>query len=182
MWLMVPKARIEVSRLERPFYYLAGPLQGGGDWRTRFVGEMARTLTRGTVAVPVRYLRPIPSVQTVSADSTDTFAHQLEWERYYLNIASRIGCIIFWLPRESPTDRRADGQPYARDTYGELGEWRGRLLYNFNLKVVIGAEEGFPGLDVIVRNYREALGEQFPIYRTMEETIRAAIARASGTR
>ncbi len=89
------------------------------------------------------------------------------------------GCIIFWLPEESRTNPRDDGSPYARDTYGELGEWRARCSTKQNWlvsapRVVIGAEPGFPGLKQIKTNF-EAMIPGFPFYDSLEETINAAI-------
>lgn len=64
------------------------------------------------------------------------------------------------------------------DTRGELGEWRGRMIYDQTLRVVIGAKEGFRGLSQIQRNFNEALGYEFPIFKTLSETVDAAIKKA----
>lgn len=52
-------------------------------------------------------------------------------------------------------------------------------MHNPDLHVVIGAESDFPGLNVIQRNFNDALGCKFPIYRTMEETASAAIYKSA---
>jgi hypothetical protein len=74
-----------------------------------------------------------------------------------------------------------DGQPYARDSYGEIGEWRGRMMYDRTAHFVIGAEAQFPGLNVISQNFRSAIGELFMVHSSLAETVGEAIQR-SGAR
>ena len=93
-------------------------------------------------------------------------------------MAAMVGCLIFWLPCESKIYPRTGGEPYAMDTRGELGEWRGRLMNDPDLRIVIGAEPGFPGLSQISRNFSLATKSDFPIYGSLAETIAAAIKMA----
>jgi hypothetical protein len=111
----------------------------------------------------------------------DYFSRQTLWERYYLEIVAKRknGCIIFWLPCESKDNPRRDGSPYARDSYGELGEWRGRMINDPNLHVVIGAESGFPGLNQINANFSSALKKEFCIHTTLQDTVKAAVSVTS---
>jgi hypothetical protein len=46
--------------------------------------------------------------------------------------------------------------------------------------VVIGGDEDFSGLDVIKRNFDHVTRSDFPIYNTMDETVDAAIRKATG--
>ena len=106
-----------------------------------------------------------------------SFNRQLDWERFYLQFASlrrNRGCIIFWLGCESKESPHPGPEPYAMDTRGELGEWRWRMRTE-GARVVIGAESGFLGLSQIQRNFTWALGYDFPIYKTIEETAKAAV-------
>ncbi len=48
-------------------------------------------------------------------------------------------------------------------------------MHNKKLRVVIGGEEGFYGLDCIKRNYRGRVDPDFHFYKTMTETAAAAI-------
>jgi len=111
----------------------------------------------------------------------NAFVKQLSWERCYMEIASKQGCIIFWLPCEDRESTRSiiDG-PYAMDTRGELGEWRGRMMCNKHnlIKVVVGADPEFPGLSQIQRNFNEAFNTVFPIYSSLGETVEAAVTIA----
>ncbi len=106
---------------------------------------------------------------------------QTYWERYYLAIASTQGAIIFWLPKESKTKPRPpETGPYARDTYEELGEWRARMVRD-KAREVIGAQQGFPGLSVILKNFRAMIGDGFTPYGTLRETVRAGVALAGAS-
>ncbi len=117
------------------------------------------------------------------------FPDQTEWERHYLELASYYGSIIAWLQCEDPNNRRKyeDG-PYGQDTYGELGRWsikssqmdslydKGHVTARVNF--ALGAEKGFFGLKVIQRNFDRDHGKPYPIYKSLSETINAAIALA----
>lgn len=63
------------------------------------------------------------------------------------------------------------------DTRGELGEWRGRMMANKKLRVIVGAEPDFPGLSQIARNWNQALRKNIPIRSTLEEVVTIAIAK-----
>ena len=125
------------------------------------------------------------------AQATAHTDRQLPWERHYLDLAAGVtprgfagqapagGCLIFWLPAESTKYPKGQGLgPYAQDTRGELGEWRGHMTHLRGLRVVVGGEEGFPGLDTITRNFQYALGEGFAVHRTLAATAAAAVELA----
>lgn len=163
-----------------PVFFLAGPVQGGGDWQQEMCFEIKRQLGERDflAAVPCRYGQSHYLRNFKASGKIDVYEHQLDWERHYLHLTGTHGCIIFWLPEESKMCPRNDGLPYATDTRGELGEWRGQLMHNHFLRVVIGGEKGFPGLDVIVRNFKAAIHPDFPIYESIRKTVSAAIAKA----
>lgn len=159
-------------------FFLAGPVQGGEDWQLRAYRLILNRIQNFHAIIPCRYKEPHPLVYRREGGIESHFVRQTTWERHYLNMASERGCILFWLPCESKSEPRKDGQPYARDTYGELGEWRGRKMYNPGIRLVVGAEKDFPGLSQITQNFREALGPMFRIHSTLEETVEAAIMLA----
>jgi hypothetical protein len=69
------------------------------------------------------------------------------------------------------------GKDYARDTRGELGEWRGQLKHDKNVRFVIGAEQGFDGLDIIKCN-SSAVSPGIEFYSTLEKTCEEAVRLA----
>jgi len=178
MRIVLPKTFVEIDNDYGPVFFLAGPIKGGNDWQYRVVKEIERYYVGFYAVLPNRYKNFHPLMLRKINGNENKFERQTSWERHYLNIASNLGCIIFWLPAEDKLNPRKDGEVYARDTRGELGEWRGRMMHNKDLKVVIGAEEDFPGLSQIQRNFNEALNIQFPIYKTLSGTVEAAIDKS----
>jgi hypothetical protein len=172
MKVILPKTKVELNS-DWPVFFLAGPVQGGDDWQQRCYIEIQKYLTFFYAVIPCRYPEDHILMQVAEKGINNFFERQTMWERFYLKIASIKGCIIFWLPCESKINPRKDGLPYAMDTRGELGEWRGQMMYNSEIKLVIGAEEKFPGLSSIQRNFNAFT--TFPIYNSLENTVKAAM-------
>lgn len=173
MKILLPKNYVDPKDLPKPLFFLAGPVRGGDDWQYRCVKMLEKRFEDFSVAIPCRYdaEHPLKKISLVGAENV--FERQTQWERFYLQAASEHGCIIFWLPEESKIHPRDDGDPYARDSYGELGEWRGRMMNDLSGKtcVIIGAESGFPGLSQIQCNFDSALEKKVLIHATLEEVI-----------
>jgi hypothetical protein len=177
MNIILPKTLCSIDSRQGPFFFLAGPVLGGGGWQEKCCEEIKKYFHRFYVALPCRYQADHPFYKVRMKGMEAHFHRQLAWERYYLDLASREGCIIFWLPLESRASPRTDGLPYAMDTRGELGEWRARLMQNRKLRVVVGAETGFPGLSQIEYNFKDSIGS-FDIYPSLATTVEAAVSKA----
>lgn len=179
MKILIPKHKYEIPFGSKVFF-LAGPVRGADDWQRVCAEKLGELLADCYVAIPYYHTKEVkyPLMDIAERGTGEEFPRQQDWERYYLDVASTSGSIIFWLPEESKTNPRADGQ-YARDTRGEIGEWRGRLMANPILKVAVGGEEGFSGFDQIMRNFKSAVGQNFPIYSTLDETVAAAVEHAT---
>lgn len=175
MKIVLPMTLYKIDPAYGPFFFLAGPVRGGDYWQTKCCEEIKKHIPNFYAALPCRYPENDPLLAFRVNGDENHFDRQLTWERHYLDIAASTGCLIFWLPRESKTNRRVDGYPYAMDTRGELGEWRGRLIYDPKIRIVIGADPCFPGINQIQRNFNFATKSEFPIYDTLEKTVAAAI-------
>ncbi|MCX6722609.1 MAG: hypothetical protein NT094_00900 [Candidatus Staskawiczbacteria bacterium] len=182
MNLILPRTFIEKAGISHPLFFLAGPVLGGGNWQERCCMEISRRLHHFSVVVPCRW-KPGDKLSCYRVSGTESrFTRQTAWEYHYLSLATELskehqGCIIFWLPAESKEYPRKDGQPYARDTYGELGRW-GSIAAVTKSHLVVGAEPDFPGLSVIRENLRLERGlyiDSFPIHSNLEETVNAAV-------
>ena len=184
MRLILPKKRVDFRDSRTPIFFLAGPILGARDWQADACGFVGFNCDfQCNIANPRRYPGTHPFWDNEKETDPDSeiigedFPHQTAWEAHYLELAGEIaerGCIIFWLPCESMTNPRADGNPYSMDTRGEIGEWRWRKKCNPGVRIVIGAEENFPGLRTIRRNTDRVLGSDFPIYTSFKETMLAA--------
>ncbi len=194
MSLLIPKLRVDEWG-SVPLLFFAGPVRGGGDWQMRaYYLAYQHTGGQFCAAVPMRYARvepPHPLMSEVLTGGYDSFTRQLAWERHYLEIAGlaqerkpRPGCIMFWLGLESEENPHPGPEPYAMDTRRELGEWMAllRIFGSDAVRLVIGANPNFHGLDVIKHVYGEAAGESAKIHDTLEATVEAAIARATRPR
>jgi hypothetical protein len=178
MPIILPKVRVPRHYIKGPLFFLLGPVLGGGDWQRKCCELLFQNVGDCWIVNPCRYESGHPLFKHRATKGTvDNDSHQLDWERLYLALANQTGCIIAWLPNESKTHPRTDGEPYACDTRGELGEWRGRMIFSEIRPLVLGADPGFPGLKNITRNFQLAFSDPtFPIYSTLEETVDAAIA------
>ncbi|HSI20225.1 MAG TPA: hypothetical protein VLA04_00740 [Verrucomicrobiae bacterium] len=179
MQLILPKTLVPDGEILRPLFFLAGPIKGGGNWQQTACDLIASKMDPVAIAAPRRWTAEHPMHTHRAPGQEEAFTRQTLWERHYLDRAADWGCVLFWLLNESKSEPRQDGQPYGRDTTGELSAWRIKLLHNPSLKVVVGAEPDFPGLSVLTCNLYEDLGYDFPIYSTLEETVDAAIAMAN---
>jgi hypothetical protein len=181
--LILPKTLVPDSEIEGGLFFLAGPIKGGDDWQKDCCELLEQKVGPDvTIVNPCRYDEDHPLYRYKLDGNENYFSRQTLWERHYLARASVSGCILFWCPCQSLTNPRKDNQPYARDTYGELGEWRGRLMNNLNLNVVVGAQTGFPGYSVIQTNFNEALKTHFHIYVDLEKAVEAAIQKSQSHR
>lgn len=175
MRMILPKTRAILRKEHGPLFFLAGPVRGGGDWQWKAFHEIAKYFPRFSAANPCRYAPEHPAWEYEAQGKKDAFDRQLTWERFYLEKAAHTGCIIFYLPEECKTNPHPGPEPYGMDTRGELGEWRGRMMYGETKRVVIGAEPGFHGLSQIQRNFNKALKRNFKIHTSLEATIKAAV-------
>ena len=197
--LILPKMGVEIDFNEgNRLYFLGGPIQGGGDWQSIAIDMLSKLDPNCYIACPCRYStdhwlfkHPIHLICEKSKQGLE-FPNQTLWERYYLERASYYGAIIMWLPCEDEANPRADGSPYAQDTYGELGSWRvkaanppafsferGRMRRHFHrVNLVIGAESNFPGLKTIQKNFNDEFKREYIIYSSLKETVENAVALA----
>lgn len=186
MKIIIPKRFVNLTNYRGvPLFFLGGPVVGGGEWQQRMCRAILLQQHESIIVVPNRWDTAHPLAEHFLEEASGPlvrFEDQLAYEMHYLDFAGitwRPGCIIFWLAVQREPRPPALG-PYGQDSYGEVGEWRGRMMCsNEKIRLVIGAEAGFPGLDTIRRNYSRRLRCDFPIYKTMEETVSAALKMAT---
>lgn len=196
--LVLPKTLIDLNEVADIVFFLAGPIKGAGDWQKEVIKVLQKHVDRldcrGSVYVicPSEYQSThelYPLRVTGIPDGSYTEEQKMitrsrtDWERHYLEVASRLGCIVFWLGQEDKNNpRKKEDGPYARDTYGELGEWRARIFYerehnNTQINLVLGAHPDFPGLTQIERNFKRMVDEDFQISSSIDGTIKRALEK-----
>ncbi|GEM_PF-447768 len=199
--LILPKNFVNPNlKKNRHLYFLSGPIRGAGDWQKNAVKMLADEDRDCYIVCPCRYSKR-HELYNFSLSSkykkpfggsgvaAKKFSSQTLWERYYLELASYYGSIIFWLPLECKDNpRRKNDGPYARETLGEIGRWSVRSAYKLGLgannknkekvNMIIGIQRGFSGRKTIKRNLDADHGKNYPIYASLKETINKAISLA----
>jgi hypothetical protein len=185
---------LDALHIDTHLYFLAGPIGGSGDWHERAIPIVTEEDLGCYIACPKRFdithplsafavpdeLHKVSEREKVERKIAP-FPNQKLWERHYMEIAAWRGCIIIWLPEEDKLNPRKKG-PYAQDTRGEIGRWSVRSAYQLSkmgiVRIAVGAEKGFPGLGGIKKDLDADHQCDFPIFNTLEETIRHAVSLA----
>lgn len=184
MKLILPKQYVDVG--DAPLIFLTGPIRGAPLWQI-LAAEIINEINKDVwIASPSTHSFDKYRDSSIP-DNLDKFPRQLNWETYYLEKAGREngekrGSVMFWLPKQiSPmnvNELTGFPQPYARDTRREFGRYAwGALKNNQNYPITIGYEEGFDGIDVMVRDIL-AVKPDFVFQKKLEETCIEAVRRA----
>ena len=152
-----------------PLIFLAGPIQGAGDWHSEAI-KIIHSLR------PDIYIASPKRVKRTSGDfSKDMFNEQVDWETRYLKKAAMRGAILFWLANEELHDC---SRAYAQTTRFELAEWKARYEI-YGIHITIGIEEGFPGARYIRRRFEQDC-RKITIHSNLIDTCKDAISQARG--
>jgi hypothetical protein len=182
MPIYLPKEIVPIgtSKLS-PLFFLGGPIRGGDDWQADMSEEIFRQNPHADIACPCRWDSSHRLARYFHHPFIRGNIRQLIFERHYLQQAGLApdehGCIIFWLGLESIEHPHPGPEPYAMDTRRELGKFTA-FAELMNVRMVVGGDCRFFGLDVILFELSEAIGSPFPFYETMEDTVKAALAVA----
>lgn len=182
MPIYLPKQIFDIHPTkEHPLIFLAGPIRGGDDWQAGAALTALRFAPGAHVICPCRWTKHHPLAAHFKQSFSDAagLPRQRRWEEHYLERAAMghsPGCVLFWLPLESNFDKRDQASgPYAMDTRRELGKMAGWLRFNRNLRLVLGGDRRFPGLDVILDDLAVAGGRDFEFHESTASTVVAAI-------
>ncbi|MCU0667351.1 MAG: nucleoside 2-deoxyribosyltransferase domain-containing protein [Patescibacteria group bacterium] len=123
-----------IKNINGPLVFLAGPIQGGPNWQQEVILRIKSIDPTVNIASP-RFIYP---------PETFDYYKQLDWETYYLKLASETGVIAFYLANQDPVNPGPATRPYAQTTRFELGEWvANHISSGGKIKIVIGIENGF---------------------------------------
>jgi hypothetical protein len=113
--LLLPKTLVNFNEATDTVFFLAGPIKGAGDWQKEAIAMLqkyAETLNSKEniyVICPSAYQanHELYSLKVTGITKKSYTKKQkkitrsrTDWERYHLEIASYLGCIIFWLGKE----------------------------------------------------------------------------------
>lgn len=173
MPIYVPKQIVPLTpTVDSPLFFLAGPIRGGGDWQSHMAEHIMSRVPSALIACPSRWDNTHRLAQHFYKPFSQADNRQLVWERHYLKQAGLEegipGCVIFWLGLESTKHPHPGPEPYAMDTRREIGKFT-TYAETINVRMVVGGNRGFHGLDVILFELSEAARKPFPFYETMAE-------------
>jgi len=168
--VIIPKTYVE--NIEAPLIFLAGPITGAPNWQDKAIEILFSKTSNLVIASPRRGVRAEIAPYIVTGDET-YFPRQRAWERYYLDIASKTGAVLFWLPKKI---ENIGEKPYASMTRIELGEAIGRYRENNSIRFCVGSTGNFQDLDAIQDDLRVYAPRA--VYSTLEETCTEAVRLA----
>jgi hypothetical protein len=185
MLIYLPKKIVTLQPTnDSPLLFLAGPIRGGGDWQAEMVDHIFNQESSVNIACPSRWDGSHRLARYFHQPFSQADNRQLVWERHYLKQAGLKrdvpGCVIFWLCCESVTKPHPGPEPYAMDTRREIGKFTA-FAEMMNVRMVVGGDRGFYGLDVILFELSEAYGKPFPFYETMRDVATNALMIARHT-
>lgn len=162
-----------VSDLKTPLIFLAGPIRGAPNWQDKAVEFLLSQEPNLIVASPRRGIRNKIAPYIAKGDENH-FSRQREWERYYLDIASKTGAIMFWLPGEK---NHKCSKVYGATTRVELGQWMTAYRYDKSTRFCVGSDGNFHELRTIEYDLKMDAPEK-EIKKTLNETCIEALRLA----
>ncbi len=170
MKVIIPKT---YTKVEEPLIFLAGPIRGAPNWQDEAVEILFSKNENLTIASPRRGIRPEISRYIEKGDE-EYFPRQRTWERHYLDLASKTGCILFWLPGEQ--EHKCE-KVYGAMTRIELGQWMTNYRHDNSIRFCVGTDNKFSEIHTIVYDL-ELDAPTKKILGTLEQTCEEAIKLA----
>lgn len=167
-------ANTYVKDIKRPLIYLAGPVRCAPKWQDEAIEVLVEAPHKVVIATPTTEVKESLKRYLMPGDKTH-FERQRAWERHYLDIASRNGAIMFWLPGAEHHDC---AKVYGVMTRLELGQWLTRHMHDKSVRLCIGTDGRFPEFDTIKYDISQDAPE-LEIKRSLKETCLEAL-RLSG--
>jgi hypothetical protein len=166
--LIIPKTLAEP--FEGPLIFLAGPIRGAPNWQDIAIQNILQKNGDMTIASPRRGVRDAIAKYVLHGNDA-YFTRQRAWERHYLDLASKTGAILFWLPGE---EEHSCEKAYGAMTRLELGQWMTRYKSDHSMRICIGSDGKFSELNTIMYDLSQDCPD-VPIKSTLEETCLEAI-------
>ncbi len=166
--VIIPKTYVQDTKL--PLIFLAGPIISAANWQDEAIGLLLSQNSDLVIASPRKGIRDKIAPYIAKGDE-NYFPRQRAWERYYLNIASRTGAILFWLPGEEEHNCE---KVYGAMTRVEIGQWMTNYRHDNSVRFCIGSDGKFPELHIIEYDLQEEAPDK-RIFSTLEETCSEAI-------
>lgn len=154
---------VYVPKIRASPIFLAGPIRSAPEWHKKAIEYLTSREDNLTIISPNRIGEEIiPSSK---------FSRQREWERYYLDVARKKGCVIFWLPEE---EEHNCNKVYGAMSRFELGQMFTYYKLDNSTKFCVGSDGKFPELHTIKYDlFLDSPDKE--IFPTLEETCEGAL-------
>ncbi len=169
--VIIPKTY--VREIEDPLVFLAGPIIGAPNWQDEAIEILFSMEPDLVIATPRRGIRDRIAPYVVNGDE-NYFPRQRAWERHYLDIASKTGAILFWLPGQAEYN---PNKVYGATTRLELGQWMTNYRYDNSVRFCIGTDGNFPEVDIILYDLKLDAPDK-KVFPSLKETCAEAIRLA----
>jgi len=166
--LIIPKTY--VKNLDAQLIFLAGPIRSAPNWQDEAIEFLFSQGKNLIIASPRRGIRNKISEYIIEGDE-NYFPRQRAWERHYLELASKKGAILFWLPGEEKHDCQ---KVYGAMTRIELGQWMTNYRNNNSVKFCVGTDGKFPEMEIIEYDLSLDAPDK-KIFNSLEETCTEAL-------
>jgi hypothetical protein len=167
--LIIPKSYVEINS---PIIFLAGPIKGAPNWQDEAAEIIFSKKPNTTIASPRWGIRDkIEKYVVIGIENY--FQRTRAWERHYLEISSKNGAIMFWLPKEENHNCQ---KVYGAMTRLELGQWMTRYSFDKNVRFCVGSD-GFSEINTIAYDL-SIDAPDISIKTSLEETCNEAIKLA----
>ncbi len=166
--LIIPKVFVE--KTNTPIIFLGGPIRGAANWQDEAALKILKKYPEIFVISPRRGIRPEIEKYLVRGEENH-FSRQRAWERHYLNLASKKGTIMFWLPKE--VEHKCE-KSYGAMTRMELGQWMTNYKNDKKISFVIGSDGEFSEIDTIKYDLLLDAPDK-KVFETLEEAIEEAL-------
>jgi hypothetical protein len=173
--IILPKKYVETG--ENPLIFLTGPCGGAPRWQEEAINIII-SLDKNILIASPRDLSRFDLIRQVLDGDDSRFHRQRAWERYYLDLASKNGAIMFWLPKEEEHNCR---KVYGAMTRLELGQCMTEYRHDNSYRFCIGSDGQFPELRTIEYDLSLDAPDK-KILGTLDETCREAIRLALSSR
>jgi len=171
--IIIPKNSYTLKN-DDALIFLAGPIGCARNWRNDAIRMLFAEDDNIVVASPQGDLSS-DLVSHIINENGSSFSGARAWERMYLERASVIGTIMFWLPgRETHNYKEC----YGGMTRKELGDWTTEKKHRPEVRLVIGTDGNFPYGKTLEYDISQDLPD-LSIHRTLEKTCAAALELAA---
>ena len=169
--VIIPKTY--VPNIVAPLIFLAGPIRSAPNWQDEAINFLFSQNSDLVIASPRRGVRDKIAPYIVTGNK-NYFPRQRAWERHYLDIASKTGAILFWLPGEEEHNCE---KVYGAMTRVEIGQWMTNYRHNNSVRFCVGSDGKFPEMHTIEFDLKMDAPDK-KIFSSLEETCTEAVRLA----